>query len=76
MSFDIFSLDGYAPSSIEGRHCLKRMSHDMFADCDLGPLCLAHSFSITPLLLSEHVQRGKYHVRIRSLSNRRASSTQ
>ena len=29
-----------------GRDCSKRMSHDMFADCDLGPLCLAHSFTV------------------------------
>ena len=25
-----------------GRHCLKRMSNNMVADCDSSPLCLAH----------------------------------
>ena len=25
-----------------GRDYSKRMSHDKFADCDLGPLCFAH----------------------------------
>ena len=36
-----------------GRHSSNRMPHDMFADCDLSPLCSAHSFTVIPLLLSE-----------------------
>ena len=39
-----------------GRHSSKRMPHDMFADCDLSPLCSAHSFIALPLLLSEPTQ--------------------
>ena len=27
------------------------MPHDMFADCDLSPLCPAHSFTVILLLL-------------------------
>ena len=59
-----------------GWHCSKRMPYDMFVDCDLSPLSLAHSFTIIPSLLSEFAQHVKYHVKIRSLSNRRACSTQ
>lgn len=45
-----------------------------FADCDLSPLCLVHSFTIIPLLWSEPALHVKYHLRIRSLNNRRACS--
>ena len=27
-----------------GRHSSNRMPHDMFADCDLSPMCSGHSF--------------------------------
>ena len=40
-----------------GRHSSNRMPHEMFADCDLSPLCPAHSFIVIPLLLSEPTQR-------------------
>ena len=39
------------------RHSSNRMPHDMFADCDLSPLCLAHRITVIPLLLSESTQR-------------------
>ena len=31
-------------------------SNDTFANCDLSPLCPAHSFTVIPLLLSEPTQ--------------------
>ena len=40
---------GSKPSLIQA-HSSNRMSHDMFADCDLSPLCPAHSFTAIPLL--------------------------
>ena len=39
-----------------GRDSSNRMPHDMFANCDLSPLCLAHSFTVIPLFLSEPTQ--------------------
>ena len=44
-----------------GRDSSNRMPHDMFADCDLSPLCLAHSFTVIPLLLSEPTQHEVSH---------------
>ena len=39
-----------------GRHCSKRMPHDMFADCNLSPLYPAHSFTAILLLFREPTQ--------------------
>ena len=39
-----------------GRHSSNRLSHDMFAECDLSPLCPTHSFILIPLLSSEPTQ--------------------
>ena len=48
----------FYPSAVHNRarHSSNRMPHDMFTDCDLSPLCLAHSFTVIPLLLSEPTQ--------------------
>ena len=43
------------------------MTHNMIADCDLSPLCLAHSFTEIPLLLSATAQHVNCHTKIWSL---------
>lgn len=54
----------FDPNAIHdlGRHCSKRMPRDMFADCELSPLCLEYSFIVIPLLLSELAQDLEYNV--------------
>ena len=38
------------------QHSSNSMLHEMFADCDLSPLCSAPYFTVSPLMLSEPTQ--------------------